>query len=62
MMDVYGHDRPTRIAFVDEAVTIEKYIETLSVAKGITRCASRFRGSNTTIWRWSRNTLEAYKR
>ena len=53
---------PARIAFLDEAVTIEKYIETLSVAEGITRRASRFRGSNITIWRLSRNTLEAYKR
>lgn len=36
-MDVYGHGRPTRIAFLDEAATIEQYIETLPVAEGITR-------------------------
>jgi perosamine synthetase len=36
-MDVYGHGRPTRIAFLDEAATIEQYVETLPVAEGITK-------------------------
>ncbi len=36
-MDVYGHGRPTRIAFLDEAATIEQYVETLPVAEVITR-------------------------
>jgi perosamine synthetase len=36
-MDVYGHGRPTRIAFLDEATTIEQYVETLPVAEGITK-------------------------
>ena len=34
-MDVYGHGRPTRIAFLDEAATIEQYVETLPVAECI---------------------------
>ncbi len=45
-MDVYGHGRPTRIAYLneshpsegrDESVKIEQYIETLPVAEGINR-------------------------
>ena len=36
-MDVYGHGRPTRIAFLDEAATIEQYVETLPVAEGVTQ-------------------------
>ena len=36
-MDVYGHGRPTRIAFLDETATIEQYIEMLPVAEGITK-------------------------
>ena len=36
-MDVYGHGRPTRIAFLDESATIEQYVETLPVAEGVTR-------------------------
>lgn len=36
-MDVYGHGKPTRIAFLDEAATIEQYVETLPVAEGITK-------------------------
>jgi perosamine synthetase len=36
-MDVYGHGRPTRIAFLDETVKIEQYVETLPVAECITR-------------------------
>jgi perosamine synthetase len=36
-MDVYGHGRPTRIAFLDETATIEKYVETLPIAEGITK-------------------------
>jgi perosamine synthetase len=36
-MDVYGHGRPTRIAFLDETATIEQYVETLPVAEGITK-------------------------
>jgi len=35
--DVYGHGRPTRIAFLDESAKIEQYVETLPVAEGITR-------------------------
>ncbi len=34
-MDVYGHGRPTRIAYLDESVKIEQYIEALPVAEGI---------------------------
>ena len=37
-MDVYGHGRPTRIAFLDESALIEQYVETLPVAEGITKC------------------------
>ena len=37
-MDVYGHGRPTRIAYLDESVKIEQYIETLPVAENINRC------------------------
>jgi len=36
-MDVYGHGRPTRIAYVDESAKIEQYIETLPVAEAINR-------------------------
>jgi perosamine synthetase len=36
-MDVYGHGRPTRIAFLDETAKIEQYVEMLPVAEGITR-------------------------
>ena len=45
-MDVYGHGRPTRIAYLaesrpsegrDESVKIEQYIETLPVAENINR-------------------------
>jgi len=36
-IDVYGHGRPTRIAFLDESTLIEQYVETLPVAEGITR-------------------------
>jgi len=35
--DVYGHGRPTRIAFLDESAKIEQYVEKLPVAEGITR-------------------------
>ena len=37
-MDVYGHGRPTRIAFLDASATIEPYVEKLPVAEGINRC------------------------
>jgi perosamine synthetase len=37
-MDVYGHGRPTRIAFLDESAKIEQYVETLPVAESITCC------------------------
>jgi len=37
-MDVYGHGRPTRIAYLDESVKIEQYIEKLPVAESINRC------------------------
>jgi dTDP-4-amino-4,6-dideoxygalactose transaminase len=37
--DVYGHGRPTRIAFLDKSAKIEQYVETLPVAEGITRRA-----------------------
>jgi len=37
-MDVYGHGRPTRIAYLDESVKIEQYIEILPVAESINRC------------------------
>jgi len=36
-MDVYGHGRPTRIAFLDKAATIVRYVETLPAAEGITK-------------------------
>jgi len=36
-MDVYGHGRPTRIAYLDESVKIEQYIEPLPVAEDINR-------------------------
>jgi perosamine synthetase len=36
-MDVYGHGRPTRIAYLDESAKIEQYTETLPVAEGINR-------------------------
>jgi perosamine synthetase len=36
-MDVYGHGKPTRIAFLDETTTIERYVETLPVAEGIAK-------------------------
>ena len=34
-MDVYGHGRPTRIAYLDESSKIEQYVEPLSVSEGI---------------------------
>jgi len=37
-MDVYGHGRPTRIAFLDESAKIEQYIEKLPVAENVIRC------------------------
>jgi dTDP-4-amino-4,6-dideoxygalactose transaminase len=36
-MDVYGHGRPTRIAYLDESAKIEDYVQTLPVAEGINR-------------------------
>jgi perosamine synthetase len=36
--DVYGHGRPTRIAFLDEGAKIEKYVEKLPVAESVTQC------------------------
>lgn len=36
-MDVYGHGRPTRIAYLDESVKIEQYVERLPVAEDINR-------------------------
>jgi dTDP-4-amino-4,6-dideoxygalactose transaminase len=36
--DVYGHGRPTRIAYLDESVKIEQYLEKLPVAESINRC------------------------
>lgn len=38
MQDVYGHGKPTRIAFLDESATIEQYVQKLPVAERITRC------------------------
>ena len=35
--DVYGHGRPTRIAFLDESAKIEQYVQTLPVAESIVR-------------------------
>jgi len=35
--DVYGHGRPTRIAFLDESAKIEQYVGKLPIAEGITR-------------------------
>ncbi|MHC4529334.1 MAG: DegT/DnrJ/EryC1/StrS family aminotransferase, partial [Planctomycetota bacterium] len=37
-MDVYGHGRPTRIAYLDESVKIDQYLEKLPVAENINRC------------------------
>ena len=37
-MDVYGHGRPTRIAYLDKDVKIEQYIEELPVSENIYRC------------------------
>ena len=37
-MDVYGHGRPTRIAYLDESVKIEQRLETLPVAESINHC------------------------
>jgi dTDP-4-amino-4,6-dideoxygalactose transaminase len=34
-MDVYGHGRPTRIAYMDESAKIDKYIEKLPVSESI---------------------------
>jgi len=36
--DVYGHGRPTRIAFLDRSAKIEQYVERLPVAESIIRC------------------------
>jgi perosamine synthetase len=36
-MDVYGHGRPTRIAYLDESARIEQYVQRLPVAESITR-------------------------
>ena len=35
--DVYGHGRPTRIAFLDESAKIGQYVQTLPVAESIVR-------------------------
>jgi perosamine synthetase len=35
--DVYGHGKPTRIAFLDDSARIEQYVKALPVAEGITR-------------------------
>jgi len=37
-MDVYGHGRPTRTAYLDESVKIDQYIEKLPVAENINGC------------------------
>ena len=37
-MDVYGHGRPTRIAYLDESVKIEQYLDKLPVAESINGC------------------------
>ncbi|MHC4171456.1 MAG: DegT/DnrJ/EryC1/StrS aminotransferase family protein [Planctomycetota bacterium] len=34
-MDIYGHGRPTRIAYLDKAVKIEQYVEELPVSGSI---------------------------
>ncbi|MFB0553197.1 MAG: hypothetical protein ACETWQ_07780, partial [Phycisphaerae bacterium] len=34
-MDVYGHGRPTRIAYLDESSKIEQYVKPLPVSEGI---------------------------
>ncbi|UCG60192.1 MAG: DegT/DnrJ/EryC1/StrS family aminotransferase [Phycisphaerales bacterium] len=36
-MDVYGHGRPTRIAYLDESAKMESYVERLPVAESINR-------------------------
>jgi perosamine synthetase len=36
-MDVYGHGRPTRIAYLDESAKIEQYVRPLPVSEGINR-------------------------
>ncbi len=36
--DVYGHGKPTRIAFLDKSATIEQYVRKLPVAESITQC------------------------
>jgi len=36
-MDVYGHGRPTRIAYLGKSAKIEQYVESLPVAEGINR-------------------------
>jgi len=35
--DVYGHGRPTRIAFLDDSATIDQYVQKLPIAEGINR-------------------------
>jgi len=37
-MDVYGNGRPTRIAHLDPAATIETYVQSLPVAENAVRC------------------------
>jgi hypothetical protein len=37
-VDVYGHGRPTRIAYLDKSAKIEQYLEKLPVAESINRC------------------------
>ena len=37
-MDVYGHGRPTRIAYLDESAKIDRYPESLPVSERINRC------------------------
>ena len=37
-MDVYGHGWPTRIAYLDESVKIDQYLEKLPVAESINGC------------------------
>jgi len=43
MQNVYGHGRPTRIAFFNESAKIEQYVETPPVVQSINLCVFKVR-------------------
>ncbi|MBN1804323.1 MAG: DegT/DnrJ/EryC1/StrS family aminotransferase [Sedimentisphaerales bacterium] len=61
-MDVYGHGRPTRIAFLDESAKIEQYVGKLPVAENVTRCVFEVPWFKHYVPRIIEENVAAYKK